>query len=153
MNWDQMKRQYYRPDGTYRDLIVEQVDSLGWERLLAFFNEQCPLEFSHRENDLDTTLDRIDPVIVERQWTLQDYVPLARLRPDGLKIDLYFFAPDELEATIDPRTMKNVTLHKALVALMEQMATLLDRPVRLSQENNRQKVYLEALPAEATAQP
>lgn len=146
MNWDQTKKQYYRADGTYRDLFVEGMDSLAWQQLCACLNEKYPLAFHHRENDVDTQLDRIELPIVERQWALQEYVPWAKINLDGVKVDLFFFAEEELEATLDPRDFRSEARHKALVAFMKELAGLTGRPVRFSQEGNREKVYLEMKP-------
>ena len=154
MNWDQLRRQVYRTDGTFRDIFVTEMDSLAWQKFFELMQSQS-LTFHTSEDGEEAEATAIDIAKVERQWDLQDYVPYVRLQlPGGVKIKFYFFAPDELEGIVDPRDIKSEARHRELKSFLGKIADTIGKTVKFAQENNREKVYFQlvARPPKAEAE-
>lgn len=146
MNWDQMRRQYYRTDGTFRDIYATEMDSLAWQRFFQLLDEYT-LTFHTSEDDKPAESAAINAALVERQWDLQEYVPYARVQlPGGVKVKFYFFAPDELEGTLDPREVKSEARHRELKAFLAAVADATGKTVKLCPENNRTKLLYQLAP-------
>jgi len=157
MNWDQMRRQYYRTDGTFRDVYATEMDSLAWQKFFELMQSQS-LTFHTNEDGQPAESAAISPAQVERQWDLQEYVPYARVQLNGgVKVTFYFFAPDELEGIVDPRDVKNDARHRELKSFLGKISDATGKTVKFCQENNREKVLYRLVPrppkAEAAPQP
>ncbi len=146
MNWDQMRRQYYRTDGTFRDVYATEMDSLAWQKFFELMQEQT-LTFHTSEEGQPAEAASINLAQVERQWDLREYVPYARVQlSGGVKIKFYFFAPDELEGIVDPRDVKNDARHRELKSFLGRIADATGKTVKFAQENNREKVLYQLVP-------
>ena len=146
MNWDQLRRQVYRTDGTFRDIFATEMDSLAWQKFFELMQGQT-LTFHTSEDGVEAEAAAIDAAKVERQWDLQDYVPYIRLQlPGGTKIKFYFFAPDELEGIVDPRDIKSEARHRELKSFLGKIADATGKTVKFAQESNREKVYYQLVP-------
>lgn len=146
MNWDQMRRQYYRTDGTFRDIYAIEMDSLAWQKFFELMQDQT-LTFHTGEDGVAAESTSINTALVEKQWDLREYVPYVRLQlGGGTKIKFYFFAPDELEGIVDPRDIKSEARHRELKSFLGKIADTTDRVVRFAQENNREKVLYQLTP-------
>jgi len=146
MNWDQLRRQVYRTDGTFRDIFATEMDSLAWQKFFELMQGQT-LTFHTSEDGAEAEAAAIDVAKVERQWDLQDYVPYIRLQlPGGVKMKFYFFAPDELEGIVDPRDIKSEARHRELKSFLGKIADATGKTVKFAQENNREKVYYQLVP-------
>ena len=157
MNWDQMRRQYYSTDGTFRDVFATEMDSLAWQKFFELMQEQT-LTFHTSEEGVAAESTAINTALVEKQWDLKEYVPYIRLQlTGGTKIKFYFFAPEELEGIVDPRDIKSEARHRELKSFLGKIADATDRVVKFAQENNREKVLYQLTPrapkpAEAAAE-
>ena len=84
MNWEQMRRQYYRTDGTFRDVYATGMDLLAWMHFFDLMREQT-LTFHTSEDGVAEETAAINVAQVERQWELREYVPAARVQLPGLR--------------------------------------------------------------------
>lgn len=146
MNWDQMRRQYYRTDGTFRDVFATDMDSLAWQKFFELMQDQT-LTFHTSEDGAAAESTAINTALVEKQWDLKEYVPYIRLQlGGGTKIKFYFFAPEELEGIVDPRDVKSEARHRELKSFLGKIADATGRVVKFAQENNREKVLYQLTP-------
>ena len=153
MNWDQMRRQYYRTDGTFRDVYATGMDDLAWENFFKLMEGQS-LTFHTSEEGKAAESASINPHTVERQWELQEYVPAARVQlSGGVRIKFYFFDRTELEGTVDPRDVKNEARHRELKSFLGKIADATGKTVKFAQENNREKTLYQLTPRPPKADP
>lgn len=146
MNWEQMRRQYYRTDGTFRDIYATGMDSLAWMHFFELMREQT-LTFHTSEDGVAEETAAINVAQVERQWELREYVPVARVQlPGGVRVKFYFFSADELEGTVDPRDVKNEARHRELRAFLGKIADATGCTVTFAQENDREKALYQLVP-------
>ncbi len=147
MNWDQMRRQYYKTDGNFRDIFVPEMDELCWQNFFECLEQSgATLTFQARESDGDSDhaveFSTLRRDIVELQWQLREFVPFVRVTlQQKVTVTFYFFAKEELEGSFDPRCIKNEAAHKVLFGFLCKLANAMERTVNVSHEDREKMLY------------
>ncbi len=143
MNWEQMRKHYYRADGSFRDIFVADMDELTWQNFFdCLEGSGATVKFEYVDGEQTLSSPTIRRDIVELQWTLREFVPVARVSlAQKVSLTIYFFAADELEASFDPRCIRNEASHKILFGFLCKLSNAMDKMIKVSGEGREKLLY------------
>lgn len=121
-------RDAFTPDGALRDILVRDTTIEDWDRLLNATESWG----WHHEWLIDGERGP-RPASAAAAFASSDSHTLA-LVVDGLRLHLHFFSPDEVEADLDPRDVRDERDYDTVCDVMRRFGRLLDRHVLLADE-------------------
>lgn len=131
-DWNDIKW-IFEPDGSLRDIYVQDVTISDWENLIDFLNLNYDIKFGEDEKN------QIDKEYVIKY--LKDET--GEMESKSLKIDLngvnfhcYFFLPDQIEFDIDPKEIKTINDFESIEKFMVSISKTLKNQVTLTGENS-----------------
>ena len=131
-NWKDIKW-IFEPDGSLRDIYVQDVTLSDWETLIDFLNLNYDIKFGEDEQN------QIDKEYMTKY--LKDET--GDMESKSLKIDFnevnfhcYFFLPDQIEFDIDPREIKTINDFESIEKFMVSISKSLKNQVTLTEENS-----------------
>jgi hypothetical protein len=132
MNWDVIKKEVYREDGSLLDIIVQNITIGNWMEWKAFVENNYAVEFYRYTYDGDA-VSYIDLDFVQKAWQSDsESSPLAKVFIDDIQINTHFYNEREIESNINPRQISNISAHTKLVQYMTALSKLLDKEVLLA---------------------
>lgn len=130
-NWNDIKW-IFEPDGSLRDIYVQDVTLFDWNILIDFLNLNYHIRFGEDESD------QIDKEYVLKYFTDET----GEMESKALKIDIaginihcYFFLPDQIEFDIDPKKIATVRDFEIIENFMFSVSKVLKNQVTLTEEN------------------
>jgi hypothetical protein len=128
--WNDIKW-IFEPDGSLRDIYVQDVSLNDWDKLIDFVNKNFILTFGDKNKiDKDYVLKYLQKT--NRQDTCQPLIIyLARI-----KVHCYFFLPEEIEFDINPKEIKSITDFELIESFMVSISKVLGKQVTLTAENS-----------------
>ncbi|WBX70352.1 hypothetical protein [Tenacibaculum retecalamus] len=134
-NWNKAKW-IFKPDGSLKDIYVQDVDSSDWKKLIEFLNTEYNLIFGIDEKN---GTNRIDFDYVQKMWNDET----GKLETKSLTIDLngvivksYFFCPEQIEFDIKPAEIKSESELNSILDFMQSISKSLKKQSTLTDENN-----------------
>ncbi len=131
-NWNDIEWTF-KPDGSLRDIYVQDVTLSDWEKLIDFLNLNYDIKFGEDEKK------QIDKEYVAKY--LKDET--GEMESKALKIDFngvnfhcYFFLPDQIEFDIDPNEIKTINDFESIETFMVSISKTLKNQVTLTRENS-----------------
>ena len=133
-NWNKAKW-IFKPDGSLKDIYVQDVDSTDWNKLIEFLNSEYNLIFGI---DNENGTNRIDFDYVQKMWNDET----GKLETKSLTIDLngvivksYFFCPEQIEFDIKPAEIKSESELNLVLDFMQSISKCLKKQSTLTEEN------------------
>ena len=142
MNWTELKEKIYYWDGSWRDLYILNTsldDNLKWTN---YVNENYRIEWFNGLTQKNDT--KIDFEVIKEFWSENhDLCSTAKVFIDKIQINNHFFDDDEIENDIDPREINSIEDHEIIVKYMTDLSQLLDKPIILTPENDKEIVLIK----------
>ncbi len=142
MNWRDLKNNVYYWDGSWRDICVLQTsleDNLKW---CDYVNEKYRIEWFNDLTQMDET--KVDFHVIKEFWNgNHDLSSTAKVFIDKIQINNDFFVDDQIENDIDPREINSIEDHDRVIKYMTDLSFLLDKPVILTPENDKEEVLIK----------
>lgn len=124
------------PDGSLRDIYVEDTDSKDWHNLLGMLkSSELNVEFSE-------PFDEVGYFNVQdalRHVSENGPVFLNIKLDQGLKLVCHFFTLDEIEMDISPNEVRTIESMRLVQSFIERVSNCLKKPVLLCYENFKEK--------------
>jgi len=127
--WDDIKW-IFEPDGSLRDIYIQDVVIRDWEKLIDFLNITFDLKFGDN--------NKIDKEYVIRYLgdkTGKMECKSLSIDINGITIKCYFFLSDQIEFDIDPNEIKSLEHFEAIESFMTSISKTLHNQVTLTDEN------------------
>ena len=134
-NWNEIKW-IFEPDGTLRDLYVQDAKIEDWKNLVDFLNENYILKFGPSVGD--EVDEKIDKDYVIRFWndeTGELELRTASVIIDNITINTHFFSDEEIEFDIDPSEINSEKDFEKVLIFMNNISRALHKPIILTGEN------------------
>lgn len=145
MNWQKIKESIYYEDGSLRDIYILETNKDDWKKWVCFVNEHYHVLFS--ADGTETKHDKIPWTMIEGRLSGNHHSSCrASIYIDSIIINAFFFTEDQIENDITPSEITTLEAHKKLMNYMESVAALLNKPVRLTEENHPDQILVEVLP-------
>lgn len=131
-NWNDIKW-IFEPDGSLRDIYVQDVTLSDWEKLIDFLNLNYDLKFGENEkNQIDK--DYVIKFLKDETGEMES--KSLKIDFNGVNFHCYFFLPDQIEFDIDPREIRTVTDFESIEKFMISISKMLKNQVTLTGENS-----------------
>jgi len=142
MNWTELKEKIYSWDGSWRDIYVLQTTLDDDKKWTDYVNENYRIEWFNGLKQTDE--NRIDFEVIKEFWNgNHDLCSTAKVFIDKIQINNHFFVDSEIENDIDPREINTIEDHESIVKYMSDLSQLLDKPIILTPENDKEIVLMK----------
>lgn len=134
-NWEEIKW-IFEPDGTLRDIYVENVDIKDWKILIDYLNANHIVKYG--PSDDNKIINRIDKDYLIQLLT--DNTGKMELRTvsiiiDSIIINTHFFKVGEIEFDIEPKEINSVANYEKVLNFMNEISRILNKQLILTGEN------------------
>lgn len=134
-NWDDIKW-IFEPDGSLRDIYVQDVSISDWEKLIDLLNENYPLRYEIAGEERSTSK-------IDKDYTVQYLTDKsgemecisAAIDLSGINANCYFFLSEQIEFDVDPKEIASVKDFEKVEKFMEAVSLALDQEVTLTDED------------------
>jgi len=134
-NWEEINW-IFEPDGTLRDIYVENVTIEEWMILIDYLNLNHFIRYGPTgENQLINLIDLEYSIQYLNDETGLMESKCASIIIDAIIINLHFFSIDQIEFDIDPKEINSFEDYKKIVNFMNQISQKLEKTVILTGEN------------------
>lgn len=130
----------FEQDGSLRDIYILNTTVDDWQRLLDFLHFYAyPTEFYiERDKQIKLTTRSCDLFDDEMQISR-----LIKIRLGKLTLHSHCFTKSEIEFDLDPREVNDEEIAHEVWEFMKNLGEYMNRPVRLTPENDSQLVLIE----------
>ena len=144
-DWQKIKEEVYYQDGSLRDIYILGTTKDDWQKWVNFVNQYYRVSFS--ANDSEARYDNIPWAIIEDRFAGNyDFSCQASVYIEGIILNTFFFTEDQIENDITPSEISTHKSHEQLMHYMQAIASLLNKPVRLTDENHPEQLLIEVNP-------
>lgn len=134
-NWEEIKW-IFEPDGTLRDIYVENVNIEDWKILIDYLNASHILKYGpSNENKIVNKADKDYLIKLLTDETGEMELKTVSVIIENIIINTHFFTIDEIEFDIEPREINSETDYEKLLSFMNEISKLLNKPLILTGEN------------------
>ena len=136
--WSEVKKDFV-PEGSLRDIYIEDVNESTWNLLLS----ELPgsgYEFSFAHGQKVMALPDSFAEIKQLQKT--DPTTLRIAVEKGIWVHCHFFIESEIELDLSPRDIDSEVRFNSLVSFLRWLHLGLRKPVKLTHENSETEVIL-----------
>lgn len=142
-SWE-LVAQAFEPDGSLRDIYVEDTTLTDWERVIAQVRERYgPMRFT-----LDGEPAPLPAAVSDVFQLRTECAPRLSFSVGGIELATHFFDPTEIEFDLAPTQVDGPVRLEALVGFLRWLADLVEKPAILTDENEKGAVILRAAPTE-----
>mgnify|MGYP003398753257 CR=1 FL=1 len=134
-NWEEIKW-IFEPDGTLRDIYVENVNIEDWKILIDYLNANHILKYGP-SNDIKIVnkADKDYLIKLLSDETGEMELKTLSIIVENIIINTHFFTIDEIEFDIEPREINSETDYEKLLSFMNEISKILNKPLILTGEN------------------
>lgn len=121
----------FKPDGSLRDIYVQNASLLDWDRTVAMLHRHyAPLTFT-RDGEPFAPPDSAAAIFAERH----DATIALDFEVHGIELACHFFTQDEIEFDLPPEQVNSPERFSALQHFLRLLATTVGKRVVLSPES------------------
>lgn len=134
-NWEEIKW-IFEPDGTLRDIYVENVDIEDWKNLIDYLNANHILKYGPSdENQIINKIDKHYLIQLLTDVTGKLELKTVAIIIDDIIINTHFFTVDEIEFDIEPEEINSVDNYEKVLSFMNEISRILNKQLILTGEN------------------
>lgn len=134
-NWEEIKW-IFEPDGTLRDIYVENVNIEDWKILIDYLNTSHILKYGpSNDNKIVNKADKDYLIKLLTDETGEMELKTVSVIIENIIINTHFFTIDEIEFDVEPREINSETDYEKLLSFMNEISKLLNKPLILTGEN------------------
>jgi hypothetical protein len=129
-NWNEIKW-IFEPDGSWRDIYVQDVSVREWEKVIDFLNDNFSLSYDKTgQIDKDYVLNYLQ----SRSGEMESKSVTISL--GKIKINCHFFLVQQIEFDLDPKEVNSLGDFELIESFMIKLSETLQKQVTLTGENN-----------------
>jgi hypothetical protein len=142
-NWEDIKW-IFTPDGSLRDIYVQDVSISDWEQLIDFLNENYQLEYGIvGEERNKSKIDKREVVEYLTNETAKIYGISTAIDLGGIQAICHFFLLEQIEFDIAPREISSVEDFEKVEKFMQSISWNLGKQVTLTDEDTPEFPYIK----------
>lgn len=142
-NWEDIKW-IFTPDGSLRDIYVQDVSISEWEQLIDFLNENYQLKYGITGEERNKSkIDKQDVVDYLTDETGEIYCRSTAVDLGGIQAICHFFLLEQIEFDIDPREVSSVEDFEKVEKFMQSISWKLGQQVTLTDEDTPEFPYIK----------
>jgi len=130
-NWDDIKW-IFRPNGSLRDIYIQDVTLLDWERLIDLLNSTYDLKFGE---DAERVINKDQVIEYLKDETGEVEGKSLKIYSRGFTIHCHFFLAEQIEFDVDPKEIESMQDFEELEKFMTSISRALSHQVTLTEEN------------------
>ena len=130
-NWDDIQF-IFKPDGTLRDIYVQEVSIGDWEKLIDFLNENYNLKYGIQST---TIIDKEYTIGCLKDKSGEMVRKSVSIDLGGINANCHFFLPDQIEFDIDPKEINSGDDFEKVEKFMTSISETIKNQVTLTGEN------------------
>jgi hypothetical protein len=135
-NWDDIKW-IFELDGTLRDIYIQEVSIIDWEKLIDLLNKRYSLKyFLSDDENYQTEIDKENVIKSLNDETGNFDIQMASIQIGEIQINCHFFLPDQIEFDLDPKEISSIEDCNKVMEYMEDISQTLSTQVTLTGENS-----------------
>ena len=143
-SWESIKKEIYYEDGSLRDIYVFDTNKEDWEAWSNLVNEKFQVEFYNGRTQ------KIEEKVAVEELLNYFTVPgefkdvnKASIKLGNTTVICYLHYEAEMECDIDPKQVKTIEDHQAILGYLQAVAGALKKKVVLTSEMTKEDVLLE----------
>ena len=134
-NWNDIKW-IFEPDGSLRDIYVQDVTISDWEKTIDLLNLNYNLTFGPQDNgEAITQIDKLYIVNCLTSQSNEIAIKSASIDLQGILVKCHFFLLDQIEFDIDPNSIMSIHDFEKIENFMISISMVLKTQVTLTAEN------------------
>lgn len=130
-NWNDIKW-IFEPDGSLRDIYIQDITLLDWEKLIDSLNLNYNLKYGENSNQIDKEYSV--RYLMDKTGEIESKA--LRIDLNGIHVHCYFFLPDQIEFDIDPKEINSLQDFESIEKFMISVSKALNNQVTLTGENS-----------------
>lgn len=121
----------FEPDGSLRDIYVQDISIREWETLIDHLNANFNLTYSYQDKiDKKYVLEYLQDTSGEMESKS------LTIHLGQIKVNCYFFLSEQIEFDIDPKEVNSVSDFELIEQFMTSISESLQEQVTLTAENS-----------------
>lgn len=137
-NWEEINW-IFEPDGTLRDIYVENVDIEDWKILIDYLNSNHIVKYGPSDdNQIINKINKDYLIQLLTDVTGKLELKTVAIMIDDIIINTHFFTVDEIEFDIKPEEIKSVKDYEKVLSFMNEISRVLNKQLILTGENQIQ---------------
>ena len=137
-NWEEIKW-IFEPDGTLRDIYVENVNIEDWKILIDYLNTNHIVKYGPSDdNQIINKINKDYLIQLLTDVTGKLELKTVAIIIDNIIINTHFFTVDEIEFDIEPEEINSVEDYEKVLSFMNEISRILNKQLILTGENQIQ---------------
>src|SRR6056297_1583238 len=121
----------FEPDGSLRDIYVQDISLREWEKLIDHLNANFNLTYSDQDKiDKKYVLEYLQDTSGEMESKS------LTIHLGQIKVNCYFFLSEQIEFDIDPKEVNSINDFEQIENFMISISDILQEQVTLTEENS-----------------
>jgi hypothetical protein len=129
-----------------RDVYVHNADEELWQKfLVALASSHYSFSLQHGKRQITQSVHKFSFDEASRLQETDPVLLQIELSP-AVVVNCHFFWIEEIEMDVDPRQLESIDAVGMVVHFMQWLASIIERPVLLTHENNSDELILKVEP-------
>ncbi|MCK8143228.1 hypothetical protein MW871_15160 [Flavobacterium sp. I-SCBP12n] len=134
-NWEEIKW-IFEPDGTLRDIYVQNVNIEDWKILIDYLNENHILKYGpYHEIKIVSRIEKDYLIQLLTDVTGEMELKTVGIIIDDIIINTHFFTVNEIEFDIEPKEINSENNFEKVLSFMNEISRILNKQLILTGEN------------------
>ena len=129
-DWNKIKW-IFEPDGSLRDIYVQDISLAEWEKLIDCLNENFSLTYANTHK-----IDKAEVLNYLQSTSGELERKFVTINLGGIRINCHFFLPQQIEFDLDPKEVNSLSDFELIETFMKKISETLQEQVTLTAENN-----------------
>lgn len=130
-HWEDI-RWLFEADGSLRDIYIQDVNLLDWEKLIDFINLHYDITFGNTDAK---QIDKVYVINYLKDETGEMECQSLRINLNGITIRCYFFLAQQIEFSFSPEEIRTINDFEYIESFMTAISQTLNTQVTLTKEN------------------
>jgi len=130
IDWNKIKW-IFKPDGTLRDIYIQEVSLSDWNNLIDLINEKYTVKYKGKKK-----IAKQEVIEYLMDETGEVEFKTVSIELEKIKLNCHFFLEDEIEFDIHPKQINSLEDFEFLEKFMNDVSKSLDNQVTLTYEND-----------------
>lgn len=134
--WNDIKW-FFEPDGSLRDLYVQETSIKDWEKIIDLLNEKYQVKYwTGKSNEYVSKIDKEYCIAYFMNETGEMECRHILIQLGRVEMRFYFFLVEQIEFDIDPREINSINDFEQIENFMIDVSRILGKQITLTEESS-----------------
>lgn len=135
-NWNDIKW-IFEPNGSLRDLYVQETSIEDWEKIIDLLNEKYQVKYWKSESDEYVfQIDKEYSIAYFLDETGEMEFRHIKIQLGSVQMNFYFFLVEQIEFDIDPKEINSIDDFEQIENFMIDVSRILGKQITLTEESS-----------------